>query len=151
LDELPRTPAGSYWNCKEARFGWLATLTADPAAWEALKRNAARVDVGLRLQLLVPLSYCCCGPNRQPRQSLELLASFLTDAELRDTATDPKRFDGPCAAFTFPRLAMRDLAAMSIASMLNARVDLFPNKTWKPAEWDHYRQQITTAMQAESR
>lgn len=149
LDELPHTPREPYWRCPESRFGGLATLTADPRAWDALKRNAARVDIGLRMQLLVPLTYGCCCPNKHPRESMELLAAFLDDGEIRDIARNAVRYQGPVAFEEYPKLSMRDFAAMCIASLLKTKLNAVPSKKWKAEDWSAYRKEVAAAMKRE--
>jgi len=50
------------------------------------------------------------------------------------------QFKGPCAAFTFPRLAVRDLAAMTLASLLD--MEESPDKYWTDAQWQDLRRKV---------
>ena len=139
LESLPKTPTESYWACPEAAFGHLVTATDDVRAWKMLEKVAKRSDVGLRMEFLNGM-----GRNylkdQQRKQRLEFLAAFLDDAEAPDVKANPKMFDGPHAGFTFNRLEVRDLAAMTIASILG--MPDAPDMNWTPEQWEKLRNQV---------
>jgi len=148
LDGLPATPAGSYWDCREGAFAHLVMETDDSRAWDALKRAATRADIGLRMEMLNPMDYTYIG-NKQRRHRVEFLAGFLDDAEIRDKASDPKRFDGPFAGFTFPRLSVRDFAAMEINALLDASEQPQPRPDWTSDQWLIFRARAKAAVTRE--
>jgi hypothetical protein len=143
LQQLPRTPKEPYWLCPEAAFAHQVMDTDDPHAWDVLRRVARRSDVGLRMELLNPMDYTYIG-ERQRRQRLEFLAAFMDDATLRDKRSKPSMWSGPHAGFTFPRMEVRDLAAMKAGSILG--VDGEPGAEWKSAQWSAYRDRVRKAL-----
>ncbi len=64
---------------------------------------------------------------------LAFLAAFLDDDEVRDVSKDPEKYDGPHAGFPIDRLAVRDLAAGKLASLLS--FDDSPDEFWTPEQW----------------
>jgi len=142
LDRLPRTPNGEYWCCSEAGFANLVMETDASAAWTALRNAAQRADVGLRMEFLNPMDYDYIG-ERQRKQRLEFLASFLDDASLRDVSTDPEKFGGPLAGMGFDRLTVRDFAALQMASILGFEDRPTPN--WTEPQWSQLRARVRAA------
>ncbi|MBI1311421.1 hypothetical protein GC176_08950 [bacterium] len=147
LNELPTTPDGEYWNCREASFANLVMETDAPEAWQTLKEVADRTDVGLRMQLMNPMNYRYIG-DRNRKQRIEFLASFLDDQSVRDARDNPK-FSGPCAGFMFPVLEVRNLAARKLASFFKAEISMKPNADWKPEAWAEYRYSVRKALAAQ--
>jgi hypothetical protein len=140
LDNLPKTPTGPYWKCPEVTFAHLVKETDDPRPWKLLAKVAKRSDVGLRMEFLNLLH----NDDRQRRQRLEFLAAFLDDAEAPDVKANPEMFSGPHAGFTFRRLAVRDLAAMRIASFLE--LPDRPDRDWTPQQWEQLRKKVKGAL-----
>jgi hypothetical protein len=143
LDGLPKTPTEPYWTCPEAGFAHLVLKTGDPRAWKLLEKVARRSDVGLRMEFMNPMNYSHLG-NRHRKQRLAFLAAFLDDAEAPDVKANPRMFAGPHAGFTFHRLAVRDLAAMEIASILEMPDQ--PDRTWTPKQWKKLRSQVKKCL-----
>jgi hypothetical protein len=143
LDALPKTPTEPYWGCPEAAFAHLVITTEDPRAWSMLEQVAKRSDVGLRMEFMNPMDYSYVG-ERQRQQRLNFLAAFLDDAEAPDVSENPEMFSGPHAAFTFRRLAVRDLAAMKIASILE--MPEVPNRDWTPQQWEGLRNKVKAVL-----
>jgi hypothetical protein len=145
LDEMPKTPKQPYWLCSEKSFVRLVQKSGAPQAWKALERALHRADVGLRLELLDPLSL---EPNADARkQQITLLAGFLDDRTVRDKKSNPQLFDGPFAGFRLPRLEVRNFAGMQLAMLLSVEAD--PKPTWTPAQWDKLREQVRQALRRE--
>jgi hypothetical protein len=139
LESLPKTPTEPYWGCPEAYFGHLVAATDDSRIWKMLEKVAKRSDVGLRMEFLNHMHNGYVGEgNRQQR--LDFLAAFLDDAEAPDVKANPKMFEGPHAGFTFRRLEVRDLAAMTISSILG--MPDAPGMNWTPAQWEKLRNQV---------
>jgi hypothetical protein len=120
LDLLPATPTEAYWKAPESAASRLASETADPAVWAALLRATRRADVGLRLELLGTMTSTYLA-DRQKRERLAYLASFLDDAAVPDRSKNPTMWEGPRIGFNFPPLSVRDVAAMTIASISRCR------------------------------
>jgi hypothetical protein len=146
LKSLPRTPREPYWTCGESLIAHLVLLTEDREAWLTLTEAARRADVGLRMEYMKPMNYTNVG-DRARKRRLDFLAAFLDDAAVRDEKADPEKFTGPYAGFTFPSLAVRDLAAMQIASILKLEVE--PKPDWSKERWAKLREQVKEALKRE--
>ncbi len=169
LDKLPADSTVSYCFSPEAAISYLVMETESPAVWEAFTRATRRAAVGLRLQLMKIRPYSFMG-DKHLAQRLAYLAAFLDDETVRfidksaqfrrmqerlekmstsDAAApddDLDKYEGPCAAFTFPEIAVRDFAAMQIGSIL--RIPSHPDKDWSPAQWAEYRASIRATLAA---
>lgn len=142
LDEFPATPKGPYARCDETIFAAIACAVDDERAWRALDRTARRVDPGLRLELLNKVDFGEMTPERR-RHRLAFLASFLDDQALRDAKSFPEMFEGSYAGSRFPRLEVRNFAALKMAEMLDIRADLKPKSG--DAEWAKLRERMRKA------
>jgi hypothetical protein len=138
LESLPRTPSGPYSYSDEANFVRIVAKMDDPRAWKTLETVAKRSDVGLRMEF-IQMTYT----DERRNQRLAFLATFLDDSEVRDVNSNPKMFAG-CAAFTFSRLAVRDLAAWEIAHVLGMPVQ--PDPSWKADDWAKLRATVKIAI-----
>ncbi len=139
LERLPADAAGPYWTCPEAGFTHVVMQLEDAAAWRAYLRAARRGSVGLRMEMMGPMNYSYIGDKNLARR-LAFLAAFLDDKEVRDMTSAPERFDGPCAGFTIPRIAVRDYVAMQAASVLG--FDDTPDEFWEAGQWDRLREKV---------
>jgi len=79
--------------------------------------------------------------NRQRR--IAFLAAFLDDDELRPESKQT----GPYAAFTFPKITVRDFVTMEIASILNMKDS--PDKFWTAEQWTGLREKVKEALKSE--
>ena len=79
------------------------------------------------------------------QQQLAFLAPFLDDAEVRDETANPKMFEGPYAGFTFPKLAVQDMAAMQCAFLLG--MPDVPDASWSKEQWAKLRARVQKALQ----
>jgi hypothetical protein len=143
LHELPRTPKGSYWRCPEQGVVSLVLQTDDARIWKALDKAARRVDVGLRLQLLRRVANDG-DENERQKERLAFLQSFLDDATVRDMSRDPDRYVAVPAGDDFPRLEVRNYAALEIARLL--KLDRTPQPNWDDVQWAHLRQEVREAL-----
>ena len=139
LESLPPTPMEPYWKCPEAKYAHLVMATDDVRAWRTLEKVARRSDVALRMEFMNPMNYSYIG-DRQRQLRLDFLASFLDDASAPDVEANPRMFDGPHAGFTFPRLEVRDLATIEIASIFD--MPDRPDRTWTAEQWTKLRTQV---------
>lgn len=146
LEKMPRDPDGPYWTCPEAGFTHVVMLIEDDAIWREYIQIARQSSVGLRMEMMNPLDYSYIKDKNKARR-IAFLAAFLNDENLRDLSSDSKRFDGPCAAFTIPKITVRNFAAMQIASILELP-DL-PDEFWTAAQWDGLRVKVTERLTAE--
>lgn len=137
LNAMPRTPPVPYAYCPEASLSYLVSQTDDPKGWDALEEAARRADAGLRLELLLGLD--AAHARGKPRQrGVAFLAKFLDDAEVRDVAAEPEKFAGRCAGGDFPRLEVRNFAAVQLASAL--KIAAAPREDWTPEQWANLRE-----------
>lgn len=144
LEDAPTQAPVSVWTSPAGGLGHLVLLTADEAVWQAFRRAAVRADVVLRMEYMNPFDYTYVG-SRLRTQRLAMLASFLDDAEVNDVSASKQ--EGPHAAFTYQRLAMRDFAADKVASLLQLGVHGSPH--WNETQWADLRAKVRAALAAE--
>jgi hypothetical protein len=145
LKELPVKPKEPYWGCQEACFAEFVQETDEEKVWGLLEKVARRSSIGLRMELLNNATAAKSPLPALRRRQLALLARFLDDAAVRDADSDPKMFEGPYAGDGYPRLAVRDFAAMGMAHLLKIDVPLKPQRS--AAEWARLRQQVRKAWE----
>jgi hypothetical protein len=80
---------------------------------------------------------------------LAFLSAFLDDETLRDDSRNAAKYEGPCAAFTFPKISVRDFAAMQIASILKIDPLDPPDATWAKEQWAGLRLKVKGRLKAE--
>jgi hypothetical protein len=140
LDALPRTPAGEYGVCPEARFGSLLEDVDEPRVWRALAGAARRGDPGLRLEILRGV-WVGEAPNER---SLQFLAAFLNDATVRDVTTAPGKYNLFAAASTFRKIEVRNFAAWELARALGLKAT--PEPDWSAEQWAAFRDRVRKAL-----
>jgi hypothetical protein len=79
-------------------------------------------------------------PERTRSQRLQFLLGFLTDESIRDEKVHPERYEGPCAGFVFHELSVRNLAAMTVAGIVDLRTRVEPD--WTETQWSALRSRI---------
>jgi len=146
LEEIPADTTGPYWTSPEPGFSHVVMLIEDDGIWRDYLRVARRGSVGLRMEMMEPMSYGYNGGKNRERR-LAFLAAFLDDETVRDMANAPEKYEGPCAAFTIPRIEVRDFAAQHIASILG--FDDAPDEFWTPAEWRGLREKVRAGLSRE--
>lgn len=129
---------GEYWTCEEARVSHVVMELDNEEVWREFQSVAKRCSIGLRMEMMNPLSYTYIG-NRNRSHRLAFLSAFLDDEGSRVMSGD-KRFDGPCAGFTIDRLSVRDFAATQIASILG--IAGVPDGSWNTSQWAEYRRKV---------
>lgn len=145
IARLPEDVDEPYWTCEAAAFTHVVMLLEDDAIWADYLKAAKKASIGLRMEMMHTMCYGYVGDKNRARR-LAFLAAFLDDAELRDVATSPKKYEGPHAGFTIDVLSARDLAAMTIGSLLKIRG---PNELGTAEEWTAYRATIREALAKE--
>ena len=146
LDNFPADSSGKYWTCPEAAFTHVVMQIEDDATWRRYLRVAKRSSIGLRMEIMNPLCYDYIGAKNRERR-LAFAAAFLDDKALRDTSSNADKFDGPSAAFTFPKITVRDFAALKVASIL--RLGDCPDEFWTDAQWTALREKVGQRLAAE--
>jgi hypothetical protein len=146
LKRMATDVAGSYGNCPEAAMSHVVMEVDDDSTWRDYLRVVKRSSVGLRMEMMEPMSYGYISDKNRGRR-LAFLAAFLDDGAVRDISAERGKFDGAFAAFTFRRIEVRDFAAMAIASILI--MDDAPDEFWTPAEWTAFRERVRKKLSAE--
>jgi hypothetical protein len=146
LDALPATSKGRYWACREASFGSLVSETKDTRAWKALGAAARRADVGLRLELMSEISLSVTDAANR-KEHVAFLSGFLADKTFRVVASDPVKFDSAFAARRFPRLEVRNAAAMMLVPLLGMEEE--PNPEWTQEQWGSLRGRVEKTLRGE--
>ncbi len=138
LAALPEKSEEPYGRRRERHFVWAVLGHDEPRAWEWLQGMIRRADEGLRAELLSCLTLSEEDGPPWKRQNA-LLASFLEDAAVRDVSADPGKYKD-CALYYYPRLAIRDVAALRLAGALGLRED--PQAGWTPEQWAALRERV---------
>jgi len=148
IQKLPADSVGPYWTCPEAALTHSVMLLEDDEIWREYLRAAQRSSVGLRMEMMNPMDYTYIGQTNRSRR-LAFLATFLNDEELRDLPEDEEhsKYSGPCAAFTFKRIAVRDFVAQEVASILG--LPDHPDEFWTAAQWAALRRKVEGKLAGE--
>jgi hypothetical protein len=162
LKKLPPDTDGPYWTCPEGAFGHIVMQLEDDKVWRELRRAAQRSSVGLRLEMIGSCG-SCGEPSKNRGRALAFFASFLDDATVRTIPMFPdnesaakqarsgrmvqSKYDGPCAAFTFKRIEVRDVAAMQLAYSLD--MNERPKESWTVDHWRAFRGRVRERLAAE--
>ncbi|MDB6024349.1 MAG: hypothetical protein JWM68_572 [Verrucomicrobiales bacterium] len=139
FESMPKDASGPYWTSPEAGITHVVMLIENDETWRRYLQVAKRSSVGLRMEMMNPLCYTYIGRKNQSRR-LKFAAEFLDDESLRDLSTDSTKFEGPCAAFTIPKITVRDFAAMKIASMIG--IEASPDEFWTAPQWEALRKKV---------
>ena len=142
IAKLPIKTSTEVWTSDASGVANLVMESDAPAVWAALLAAAKKAHVSLRLEWMNPMNYDYVK-DRQRDQRLHFLAQFLDDETVRVLKENSKLYGGPCAAFTFPRISVRDFAAMQIASILELPED--PKPDWSPHQWAALRTKVKEA------
>jgi hypothetical protein len=106
------------WFCPETWVVQLVRHADDPRVWEALVKTATRLDVALRVEAMTTF-HGAPVPDHRLLLEVAFLMRFFDDCEIRDLAEVAAEYDVTfMAAEKFPRLAVRDMAAMRAAKLL---------------------------------
>jgi hypothetical protein len=143
LNCLPKSFDYRFWDSPEAAMSFLVCQTKNPAVWKAFQGAAERCEVGLRMEFLGGMQ--CLEKSPTIKEQLRFLAHFLGDKTVRDVSTTPKRFTGPYAAADFPRIEVRNYAAICIGEGLE--IEAYPSPKWTPNEWAKFRKKIRSALE----
>lgn len=142
---LPKDTEVPYCGSAVGYVSHLVLAIDDDEVWQEFFRATRRAKVGLRLEWMNPFSYSYLQDRLQARR-LAFLAAFLDDTTLRDDQVNAKKFDGPCAAFTFPKITVRDFSAMQIASILDISPLDSPDSTWTAKRWEELRSKVKARL-----
>lgn len=143
LQKLPKDADGAYWTCAEANFTHVVMQFSDAIIWRAYLEAAKRAAIGLKMEMMNPMNYSYIGDKGRDLR-LAFLASFLDDDGVRDQSKNAPKYDGPCAAFTFPKIEVRNFAAMQAASILELEEE--PDEHWDSRKWHQLRGKVRTRL-----
>jgi hypothetical protein len=135
------------WFCPETDIVQLVRQADDPRVWDTLAETAARSHVALRIEAMTTFHDNGIPDHRLPLE-IAFLLRFFDDAEVRDLAAVEAEYDVTfIAAGQFPRLAVRDMAAMRAANLL--KLQPAPQPSWTPDMWDDLRKRVRDQVSAE--
>lgn len=146
LEEIPKDVDEPYWTSPAANYTHVVMQLEDDGIWNDYLRIARRSAVGLRMEMMNPMNYSYIGDKNRERR-LAFLAAFLDDTTVRDPSVKAGRYAGPCAAFTFGRIEVRDFVAMKIASLLD--YDDRPTEFWTKQQWEELRTKVREGLAGE--
>ena len=92
------------------------------------------------MEMMNPMNYSYVG-KQQLKQRVKLLSQFLQDNELRDKQKTQQKYSGPCAAFTFPKIEVRNFVASKIDSLLSKK-PARPDEFWTEQQWATLREKV---------
>jgi hypothetical protein len=147
LAKLTNDSTGPYWTCPEAALSHVIMQIEDDQIWKEWVRVAKRSSVGLRMEMMSPMCYTYIGETNRARR-LAFLQAFFNDRIERDKSGSEEKFQGPSAGFTFPRMEVRNLAALKAAAIL-ALPDR-PDELWTAAEWGVFRENVARRLSRET-
>ncbi len=139
IDELSGKPTDA-WMGPESQYVSLTIEADDQGVWQALLQLAKRAEVRIRLEMLHQCSYS----DTQSQNRLEFLAAFLTDDTVRTVKAKGQIPDVRSDFFQFPKLEVRNAAAMVLGSLL--KIGKEPTETWQARQWADYREQVRAAL-----
>ena len=144
LEALPADVDEPYWTCPEASFTHVVMRCQADEVWDVFEKVIKRSAVGLRMEMMNPMNYSYVG-KQQLKQRVKLLSQFLQDDELRDTQKTPKKYSGPCAAFTIPKIEVRNFVAGKIDSLLSKKTAR-PDEYWTDQQWAALREKVAVEI-----
>jgi hypothetical protein len=144
IKALPRDVEGAYWTNEFINITHVVMQLERDGVWKEFLAAAKRAGIGMRMEMMDPMDYSYIGDRNRARR-LAFLAAFLDDEEVR--VRKGAKFSGPCAAFKFDRIEVRNFAAMTIASILKVRPR--PDQIWDGAKWTAYRDEIRDSLKRE--
>lgn len=148
IKTLPSDTTGEYWTSDVAGANRVVLAVDDDEVWNAFLDKTRKASVGLRLEWMNPFDYSYVGDRLKSRR-LAFLAAFLNDETLRDSGKNSSKYEGPCAAFTFPKITVRDFVAMQIAGILKIDPLDSPDATWTKEQWQHLRLKVEKRLKEE--
>lgn len=147
LAGLSPKPIGRYTNCDQVALARLCRRCERGEAWEALRRAMAGVDVGVRMEILDEMGRTSKSPYEVWKRSADLVAAFLDDTAVRDSAADPEKYEG-CAGAWLPKLEVRNWAAYQLAMLLGLDVSRFQAaKAIGDEQWSALRKEVAAKRQ----
>ena len=92
------------------------------------------------MEMMNRMNYSYVG-KQQLMQRVKLLSQFLQDNELRDMQKSLQKYSGPCAAFTIPKIEVRNFVAGKIDSLLSKKTAR-PDEYWTEQQWTTLREKV---------
>jgi hypothetical protein len=138
LERMPLNTTNTYSEHPEAAFTYVVSEIEDDVIWRKYLQVAKRSSVGLRMAMMAEIDNCCIGLKNRERR-LAFLAAFLNDRT--------ESSDCPSSAFTFKSIAVRNLAAMKAASILEFKE--VPDEFWTFSQWSQLRKKVQMRLATE--
>ena len=144
IEQLPTDVDEPYWTSEAANLTHIIMHLDDVEIWKKYLTATRKASVGLRMEMMNPVNYSYIK-DKHKTYRLAYLAEFIDDKEVRDKQKNPKRFEGPCAGFTFQKLAVRDFVAMKLGSIL-LKMKERPDARWTEAQWRELRESVKSKL-----
>jgi hypothetical protein len=135
IDKTPEDIPGPYWTSRSPVSQHSQSIRTTPMSGPCSRRFNHLGDP---------------KDNRHKLDRLRLLASFLDDSSSREIGNvfDMKgKFSGPCAGFVYPKLEVRDFAAMEVATLLG--IEIGDKRERTAAEWAKIRETVREKLKKE--
>ena len=146
LDKIPKDATGEAWLYRQPYFAQLVLEIDDDGIWKEYLRIVRLSSIGLRVQTLGNVGFFPSGDKHRARR-IAFLAAFLDDEAVRDASSDPKAYAFPSAASEFARIAVRDFAAVQIATILG--FNDAPDRDWDAGQWAKLREKVRLKLSDE--
>ncbi len=140
IKKIPKDVNEPYWTSEAAALTHVVMQLDDIKIWREYLQAAKNASVGLRMEMMEPMNYSYIGETNLDFR-LAFLSSFLADETVRNQDADPQKYTGPCAAFTFKKISVRNYVAMTLASLI-LKTDDYPDDSWTPDKWEILRKEV---------
>ena len=140
IEKLPSDVNEPYWTSEAANLTHVVMHLDDVSVWRSYLKAAKGSAVGLRMEMMGPMNYAHIE-EKNLEFRLAFLSAFLDDGTVRDQSVDKHKFDGPCAAFTFKKICVRNYVTMKLSSLI-LDTDDHPDDSWTQKQWDAFRNQV---------
>ncbi len=144
IDDIPNDVDEPYWTSEAANLTHVVMHLDDVEVWNTYLRKTKQASTGLRMEIMNPFNYSYIG-NANVEFRLAFLAEFLDDETIRKKSTTPEKFSGPCAAFTFDEISVRNFVTMKLSSMILEK-GVRPDPTWTTKQWLELRQKVRSKL-----
>lgn len=145
VKNLPQDSRGPFRTSAISSVSHVVLTVDDDEIWQTFFDKSHKAAVEQRLEWMNPFSDTYIG-NRLKSRRLAFLAGFLEDTALRDESVEASEFTAPCEASSFPKITVRDFAAMQIASILEIERHDRPDATWSADRWRRLREKVTVRL-----
>jgi hypothetical protein len=144
IEKIPSDVDEPYWTSEAAGLTHVVMHLDDASVWRSYLKTAKGSDVGLKMEMMEPMNYAYIG-DKDLEYRLAFLSEFLNDETVRDKTVDQQKFTGPCAAFTFAKISVRNYVTMKLSSLI-LDTAARPDDSWTQKQWDDLRNQVQSKL-----